>query len=65
MNPVLAIAMVVAGGVLLALAVLGHVLGWFDAKVAIALGALGLLVDTAGVLLLAAARRDSSAKRQR
>jgi hypothetical protein len=57
MNPALAIAMVVAGGALLALAVLGYLLGWFGRDAAIALGALGLLVETSGALLLVAARR--------
>jgi sulfite exporter TauE/SafE len=57
MNPSLAIAMVVAGGALLALAVLGYVLGWFGLDAAIALGVSAALIDTAGALLLVTGRR--------
>ena len=47
MNPSLAIAMVVVGGALLAMAVLGYVLGSFGLDTAIALGVIGALTDTA------------------
>jgi sulfite exporter TauE/SafE len=57
MNPSLAIAMVVAGGALLALAVLGYVLGWFGLDAAITLGVSAALIDTAGALLLVTGRR--------
>ena len=64
MSPTLAIAMVVAGGTLLALAAVGYVLGWFGPATGIALGALGLLVDTSGALLLVAARRGAAGQRR-
>ena len=57
MNPSLAIAMVVAGGALLALALLGYVFGWFALDAAIALGVIGAVIDTAGALFLVSARR--------
>jgi hypothetical protein len=57
MTPSLAIVMVVAGGALLALAMLGYVFGWFALDTAIALGVTGALIDTAGALFLVAARR--------
>jgi hypothetical protein len=41
MNPSLAIAMLVAGGALLALAMLGYVFSWFGLDAAIALGVIG------------------------
>ena len=58
MNPSLAIAMVVAGGALLALALLGYVFGWFALDAAIALGVIGAVIDTAGALFLVRARRN-------
>jgi hypothetical protein len=64
MSPTLAMAMVVAGGALLALAAIGYVLGWFGPGTGIALGALGLLVDTSGALLLVGARRGAPRNRQ-
>lgn len=64
MNPALALAMVVAGGVLLAVAALGWALGWFGPGVALAVGVPGAIIDTAGALTFAAARR-SGAVRQR
>jgi hypothetical protein len=57
MNPSLAIAMVVAGGALLALALLGYVFGWFALDASIALGVIGAVIDTAGTLFLVTARR--------
>ena len=63
MNPSLALVMVVAGGALLAVAVLGFVLGWFAMDVAIALGGVGILLDTTGALLFVAARRGERARR--
>jgi len=63
MNPALALVMVVAGGALLAAAVLGYVLGWFAMGVAVAVGVLGAFLDTAGALLLVAARRGERARR--
>ena len=60
MNPSLAIAMVVAGGALLALALLGYVLGWFGLDAAIALGVIGALIDTAGALFLVTTRRKGA-----
>jgi hypothetical protein len=65
MSPALAAVMVAGGSLLLALAVVGHVLGWFGLGPAIALGVVGALVDTAGALLLAAARRGASGKTRR
>ncbi|HQR22174.1 MAG TPA: hypothetical protein PLE54_05170 [Burkholderiaceae bacterium] len=64
MSPTLAIAMIVAGAALLALAAVGVVLGRFGTGTAVALGALGLLVDTSGWLLLVAARRHAPRSRQ-
>jgi hypothetical protein len=63
MNPALALVMVVAGGALIAVAALGYVLGWFAMGVAVAVGVLGLVVDTAGALLFVAARRGERARR--
>jgi hypothetical protein len=63
MNPALALVMVVAGGALLAAAVLGYALGWFGTTMAIALGAVGIAIDTAGALLFVAARRGDRARR--
>jgi hypothetical protein len=60
MNPLLALAMVVIGGLLLVAAVLGYVLGGLAAGVAIALGVTGLLVDTAGALMFVAAKRSNA-----
>ena len=60
MNPSLAIAMVVAGGALLALAMLGYVFGWFALDAAIALGVIGALIDTAGTVFLVTARRKGA-----
>jgi len=60
MNPSLAIAMVVAGGALLALALLGYVFGWFALDAAIALGVIGAVIDTAGALFLVTARRKGA-----
>ena len=60
MNPSLAIAMVVAGGALLALALLGYVFGWFALDAAIALGVIGAVIDTAGALFLVMARRKGA-----
>ena len=57
MNPSLAIAMVVAGGALLAVAMLGYVNGWFALDAAIALGVIGAVIDTAGALFLVSTRR--------
>jgi hypothetical protein len=62
MNPALGLVMVVAGGALIAVAALGYVLGWFAMGVAIAVGVLGLVVDTAGALLFVAARRGDRAR---
>ena len=64
MSASLALAMVVAGGALLALAAVGYVLGWFGAGTAVALGALGLIVDSSGALLLVAARRSAPRNRR-
>jgi hypothetical protein len=55
--------MVVAGGALIAIAALGYALGWFAMGVAVAVGVLGLVVDTAGALLFVAARRAERAHR--
>jgi hypothetical protein len=63
-NPLLALAMVVIGGLLLAAAVIVYVLGGLAAGPAIALGVVGLLVDTAGALMLVAARRGSAGSRR-
>jgi hypothetical protein len=63
MNPALALVMVLAGGALLAVAALGYALGWFSTATAIAVGAAGLVVDTAGALLFVAARRGERAGR--
>jgi hypothetical protein len=63
MNPALALVMVVAGGALIAIAALGYALGWFAVGVAVAVGVLGLVVDTAGALLFVAARRGDRAGR--
>jgi hypothetical protein len=63
MNPALALVMVVAGGALLAVAALGYVLGWFGTAVAVAVGAVGLAIDTGGALLFVAARRGERARR--
>jgi hypothetical protein len=63
MNPALALVMVIAGGALLVVAALGHVLGWFAMSVAIALGGVGILLDTAGALMFVAARRGERARR--
>jgi hypothetical protein len=60
MNPSLAIAMVIAGGALLALALLGYVLAWFALDAAIALGVIGAVIDTAGALFLVTARRKGA-----
>jgi len=60
MNPSLAIAMVVAGGALLAVAMLGYVNGWFALDAAIALGVIGAVIDTAGALFLVRARRKGA-----
>ena len=64
MNPTLALAMVVAGGTLLAVAALGYTLGWFGTPTAIAVGVLGAIVDTAGALLFVAARREAAQRRR-
>jgi hypothetical protein len=60
MNPSLALAMVVAGGALLALALLGYVFGWFALDAAIALGVIGAVIDAAGTLFLVTARRKGA-----
>ena len=65
MNPSLAIAMVVVGGALLAVAVLGYVLGSFGLDIAIALGVIGALTDTAGALLLVTERRKGAGTARR
>jgi protein-S-isoprenylcysteine O-methyltransferase Ste14 len=64
MSPSLALAMVVAGGALLGLAAVGYALGWLNTGTAVALGALGLIVDSSGALLMVAARRNAPRNRR-
>lgn len=64
MNPLLALAMVAIGGLLLVAAVLGYVVGGLATGPAIALGVVGFLVDTAGALMFVAARRGSAGGRR-
>jgi hypothetical protein len=63
MNPLLALAMVAAGGLLLAAGLIVYVFGWASTTVAIAVAAIGLLVDTAGAVLLVPSRRPERKRR--
>jgi hypothetical protein len=60
-NPALAIAMIAAGGGLLALAAIGFALGLFGSSAAIAFGVLGGVIDTLGAIAFALGRRDGRA----
>lgn len=63
MNPILAVAMMIWGTAVLAMAALGHSLRWFPPSLAVAIGVLGAVVDAAGAILFVLSRRSKAGRR--
>ncbi len=59
-----AIALLVVGGSLLAIAAIGFVMKWFETPTVLAIGALGLAIDSAGSWLLATSFRREARERR-
>jgi len=57
--------MIAAGGALLALAAIGFALGLFGSSAALAVGALGGVIDTLGAIAFVLGRRDGRDSRRR
>lgn len=63
MNPILAVAMMIWGTAVLAMAALGYMLRWFPPSLAVAIGVLGAVVDAAGAILFVVWRRSEARRR--
>lgn len=65
MNPVLAPAMIAAGGGLLAMAAIGYALEFLNSSAALAIGALGGVIDTLGAIAFVSGKHAGRASRHR